>query len=145
MPTIRLAGPGDLETVLWLIGFLHDEPALPDPDRGRDAWAAMLAQAGRVILLAEEGGAVIGMADVITMPNLTRGGRPWVSVENVAVAPAHRRTGVGRALFAEIFARAAAGDAYKVQLMSGVERDPAHDFYEALGFERSAQAFKRYL
>ncbi|MGE5227892.1 MAG: hypothetical protein ACM3OO_13540 [Planctomycetaceae bacterium] len=32
-----------------------------------------------------------------------------------------------------------------VQLMTGVEHDPAHDVYGALGFERSAQAFKRYL
>ncbi len=48
-------------------------------------------------------------------------------------------------MFEEIFARAARAGAYKVQLMAGVEHDPAHDFYEALGFERSAQAFKRYL
>ncbi|MGZ4133498.1 MAG: N-acetyltransferase family protein [Actinomycetota bacterium] len=145
MLRVRPAGAEDLHAVLELLGELYADQDLPDAETARDAWRAMLAQGERAVLVAELDGTVVGTADTIVMPNLTRGARPWVSVEHVVVDASHRRRGVGRAMFDEIVARAARAGAYKVQLMAGVEHDPAHDFYEALGFERSAQAFKRYL
>jgi ribosomal protein S18 acetylase RimI-like enzyme len=145
VPQIRPAGPDDLDAVLAILDHLYDEPTRPDPAKARATWDEILSQPGRIILLAEVDGTLAGTADMIIVPNLTRAARPWVSVENVVVAPTHRRQGIGRALFAEISTRATNAGAYKIQLMSAANRDPAHDFYETLGFEKSAQAFKKYL
>jgi predicted GNAT superfamily acetyltransferase len=65
---------------------------------------------------------VVGTVDCTVLPNLTRRLRRFMLVENVVVAEAARRRGVGVALF-----------------------DAAHDFYQAQGFEPVARGFRRYL
>ena len=85
-----------------------------------------------------------GTVDVLTVTNLTHGGRPWAVVENVVVAGAHRRRGIGRALMHEAMGQARRAGCYKVQLTSGKHRADAHAFYRSLGFEAVAEGFKAY-
>ena len=62
----------------------------------------------------------------------------------VVAAPA-RRSGVGRALIRAAEAKARRHGCPRLDLSSGDWRSDAHAFYEALGFERSALAFRRRL
>ena len=57
-----------------------------------------------------------------------------VFVYVLAVAPAYRRQGIGRQLFAAIEAAAVEFDAEIVQLSVVPANDPARTFYEALGY-----------
>ncbi|MDU0305263.1 MULTISPECIES: hypothetical protein [unclassified Streptomyces] len=46
----------------------------------------MSTQRGRTVLVADADGIVAGTADCLVMPNLTRGGRAVLFVENLVVA-----------------------------------------------------------
>jgi ribosomal-protein-alanine N-acetyltransferase len=59
-----------------------------------------------------------------------------IHVLNVAVAPASRRGGIGRALVGEVIAYARAHQAAKVLLEVRASNGPALALYDALGFER---------
>jgi GNAT superfamily N-acetyltransferase len=138
--TVRAATRSDLSVVVELLGVLHDpSTALPDPI----AWERMLAQEGRVVLLAEVDGEPAGTADLSISPNITNGAKARAYVENVAVAAEHRRRGVGTALMHEIERRAREADRCKVTLMSADHRTDAHRFYEGSGYTRCAAGFKK--
>ncbi|MFD8568001.1 GNAT family N-acetyltransferase [Streptomyces sp. NPDC059639] len=59
-------------------------------------WAHICKQQGRTVLVAEADGVVVGTADCMVLPNLTRGGRAILFVENVVVASSVQRQGIGQ-------------------------------------------------
>ena len=101
----------------------------PWNDPRRD-FALALASGASAVLVAREGDALAG--SVMTGFD---GHRGWVYY--LAVAPGHRRQGLGRALMAAAEAWLRARGAPKIQLMVREEND-AIGFYEALGLERQA-------
>lgn len=143
--TIRPTAEQDLPELLGLYAELHpDDPAVPAADAAV-IWQQIAAQEGRTILVAERDGTVAGTADCTVLPNLTRGGRPFLLIENVVVAAACRRRGIGARLLAAAVDLAASAGCYKAQLMSRDSRAEAHAFYQSCGFAPAAQGFRRYL
>jgi ribosomal protein S18 acetylase RimI-like enzyme len=143
--TIRPAVEADLPALLGLYAQLHpDDPVLPAV-RAAQIWREIAGQPGRRVLLATMDEAVVGTMDCAVLPNLTRSGRPFMLVENVVVATAARRQGVGRRLLAAAVAGARAEGCYKVQLLSRSDRADAHAFYESCGFRSVAAGYRRYL
>ncbi|MEU0690868.1 GNAT family N-acetyltransferase [Streptomyces uncialis] len=142
--TVRSAVEMDLSVLLALYSELNpDDPPLPEASA--DAiWAAISRQQGRTILVAEAGGAVAGTADCIVMPNLTRGGRAILFVENVVVADSFQRRGVGRQLMEAAVRLGESAGCYKVQLLAADDAY-VHTFYEACGFKALAEGFRRYI
>ena len=143
--TTRLATEADLPALLALLRELHPDDPTPSAEAATAAWRAIEGRPGRAILLAETDGVVAGTVDCATLPNLTRGARSFMLVENVVVAADHRRSGVGAALMAAAFAAARREGCYKVQLLSRSGREAAHAFYESLGFRAVAQGYRVYL
>jgi GNAT superfamily N-acetyltransferase len=148
--TIRRAVDADLPVLLALYAELHPDDVPPPPEAAAKIWRQIEEQSGRSVLVAMLGGVgldeiVAGTADCTVLPNLTRGGRPFMLVENVVVAQVYRRLGVGRALLAAAVTDANGAGCYKVQLLSRDTRSAAHAFYEALGFRAVAQGYRRYL
>jgi GNAT superfamily N-acetyltransferase len=147
-PRIRPAELRDLPDLLALYRELAGgrPGSLPaDEATGRPILAEVLAQPGRLLFVAEHDGRLVGTADVLVTANLTHRGQPWAIVENVVVAAAHRRAGIGRELMIRAVEHAADAGCYKIQLLSRNDRTDAHRFYDALGFERSAAGYRRYL
>ncbi len=99
---------------------------------------------GGTVLVADADGAVAGTADCIVMPNLTRGGRAILFVENVVVAGSFQRRGVGRRLMEAAVRLGETAGCYKVQLLAA-DDEYVHSFYRACGFEALAQGFRRYV
>jgi ribosomal protein S18 acetylase RimI-like enzyme len=153
MPEVRPARAEDLDGLRALLAELHAEDAPWDEDAARGALAAILADPRRRLLLAfaEEdnggGGAprAAGTVDVVVVPNLTRGARPYAVIENVVVAARFRRRGIGRALMDAAVAHARESGCYKLQLISGGARGEAHRLYEAAGFSDAFHGYRRYL
>jgi ribosomal protein S18 acetylase RimI-like enzyme len=143
--TIRSASEVDVPALLALFEELHPDDPVPSAQAVASAWRAIEGQSGRAVLLAESDGAVVGTIDCTTLPNLTRGARSFMLVENVVVAAGHRRLGVGVALMEAAFALARQARCYKVQLLSRASREAAHAFYESLGFRTIAQGYRLYL
>ena len=140
--TVRPARAEDLGAVVSLLAQLHDPPTAVTDQR---IWREILDQPRRTVLIAEREGQIVGTADVLLEPTLTHGGSASVFVSNVVVDQAHRRSDVGRALFDHIESRARDERSYKIEFLSANQRSEAHRFYEALGFERAAEGFRKYL
>jgi GNAT superfamily N-acetyltransferase len=139
---IRDLAPADLEPLLTLYTQLHlGDPPLPH-ERGAALWQTILADPALIYLGGFSGGTLVSACCAAIVPNLTRGGRPYAVIENVITDAAWRRKGVGRAVLGALVERCFERDCYKVMLMSGNARGQAHEFYEAIGFDRNAkQAF----
>ncbi|GGS50169.1 GNAT family N-acetyltransferase [Streptomyces violaceus] len=142
--TVRSAAEADLAALLALYRELNPDDA-PLPEAAADAiWAAISGQQGRTVLLADADGTVAGTADCVVMPNLTRGGRAILFVENVVVAGGFQRRGVGRQLMEAAVRLGESAGCYKVQLLAADDAY-VHSFYEACGFKALAQGFRRYV
>jgi ribosomal protein S18 acetylase RimI-like enzyme len=92
-------------------------------------FALAVAGAGSAVLLVREGEALAGSVMVGF-----DGHRGWVYY--LAVAPAQRRGGIGRALMAAAETWLRERGAPKIQLMVREDNADALGFYEALGLER---------
>lgn len=141
----RPAVEADLPILLALYAELHPDDSPPAGPVAAEAWRAIAAQAGRTVLLAEWDETPVGTVDCTTLPNLTRGARPFMLVENMVVSAAHRRSGVGTALLDAAVGLAREAGCYKVQLLSRATRHAAHVFYESCGFRAVANGYRLYL
>ncbi|MFE9816822.1 GNAT family N-acetyltransferase [Streptomyces sp. NBC_00236] len=142
--TVRPAAENDLPALLALYGELNPDDAPLPPASAHDVWQRITRQRGRTVLVADAADTLAGTADCLVMPNLTRGGRAILFVENVVVAGTAQRRGVGRRLMDAAVHLAAAEGCYKVQLLAADDAY-VHTFYEACGFDAAAQGFRRYI
>jgi GNAT superfamily N-acetyltransferase len=141
---VRRAVRSDGPAVARLLAQLH--PAFPpDPRMTDQVVDAAVSDPHRTLLVATVDAEVVATGDVIVVPNMTHGGRPWAVVENVVVDEAWRHRGIGRALFDEIDALTRAAGCYMVQLLSLDHRHEAHAFYAAIGYAPIARGFRHYL
>jgi GNAT superfamily N-acetyltransferase len=139
---VRELEAGDLGALLALYGDLHENDQPASRERVEAVWETIAADTAQVYLGVFLGGELVAACNAAIIPNLTRGCRPYAVIENVVTAASHRRRGFGAAVLEEAVARCWARDCYKVMLMSASGREAAHEFYEAIGFDRhSKQAF----
>ena len=141
---IREATEGDIPRIVEL--FEHgsliegkEDPTDPAPYR---AALHEIAQGPGAVLLAEAGGEVIGVCQLIVFRHLQSRGGLCAEVESVHVHPEFRGRGVGGVLMRAAVQRARELGCYRVQLTSNNARPEAHRFYEALGFEPTHRGFK---
>jgi len=89
-----------------------------------------------------EAGRIAGMFELTILDGLSFGGRPRAQVESVHVDPGLRGRGIGRAMMRFAEARARECGCVLLQLTSNRERQGAHDFYKALGYQPSHVGYK---
>jgi GNAT superfamily N-acetyltransferase len=143
--TIRYAEERDLDALLELFGQLADQ-APDEPSASVRAALEVVTEAPFVhLLVAEEAGRMVGTVELIIVPNVTHGGRPWAQLENMVVDERIRGLGVGQALLGRCEALAQEHGCYKIQLQSANHRAGAHLFYEAFGFAASSKGFRLYI
>jgi ribosomal protein S18 acetylase RimI-like enzyme len=145
--SVRNAEPSDLGALLGLYRELAGERDSAQPSDAAisaPVLAQIIAERDRQLLVAETDRTVLGTADLLIVANLTHRATPWAIVENVVVAGAARRQGVGRQLMTHAVELARQGGCYKLQLLSRKERAGAHAFYRSLGFDAAAEGFRLY-
>ena len=86
------------------------------------------------LIVAEDGGTLLGSCYLNVIPNITRGGRPYAVIENVVTDSAHRNRGIGKSLLDHAVELSWARNCYKIMLMSGRKEDTVHAFYKKCGF-----------
>ncbi len=126
-------------------GSLTVKEDVADVAAYREALAEILATDGQTVLVAERGGEVVGMCQLITFRHIQERGGRCAEVESVHVDEAWRGRGIGSTLMGEAVRRARAEGCYRVQLTSNLARVEARQWYELLGFEASHAGFKLYL
>jgi GNAT superfamily N-acetyltransferase len=144
---VRRAVWGDLAGVVRLLAQLAltwtaSQASTAVGKHHEQVWKAMLADKRRVVLVAEGGGGVVGVADLVVVIGLLDGVVPHGVLDNLVVDAPRRGLGVGRALIAGV--RRAARDAgcCRVELLSSRELGRAYAFYRAVGFEAVAEGFR---
>lgn len=111
----------------------------------REALSEILSSSGQEVLVAESGGEVVGMCQLIVFRHVQHRGGRCAEIESVHVDQAWRRRGVGSTLMSEAVRRARDAGCYRVQLTSNAARVDAHRWYLRLGFDASHVGFKLYL
>ena len=136
--------PADLPALVAAYDWLLAPPGVRPPDwspavaTGR--LEATMADPRAAVLVADEN-TVVGFATVyLDIVSVRFGQRAWV--EDLAVAPYRRSSGIGKALLdaGKVWARDH-GAAW-LELQSGSARLDAHRFYEREGPDGSARSFK---
>jgi GNAT superfamily N-acetyltransferase len=144
---IRDADEADLGRIVELLalGPVPGGPASTEHAGDLGPYRAALRDIGRqggTVLVAEVGGDVVGVCQLIVFRHLQAHGGLCAEVESMHVHPDHRSGGVGAALVGSCVERARALDCYRIQLTSNVARPDAHRFYERAGFVPSHVGFK---
>ncbi|HJD23807.1 MAG TPA: GNAT family N-acetyltransferase [Firmicutes bacterium] len=107
---------------------------------------ALRAEGGAVVLGAFAQGRLLGSVTGYFCRDLYGACRPFLLVENMAVAPQSRRQGVGRALLGELERRAVEAGCSQMLLVTESDREEAHRFYESMGFGKGTHSgFKKTL
>jgi ribosomal protein S18 acetylase RimI-like enzyme len=89
------------------------------------------------LVVAEEGGAVVGCLQLCILPGLSSQGASRGLIEDVRIASLRRSRGIGEQLVQWAVAEARANGCKLVELLTHHSRVDAQRFYERLGFARS--------
>jgi ribosomal protein S18 acetylase RimI-like enzyme len=141
--TIREIRDEDLERVLEL--YRESEIGAQEsfsPEEARAHLAAFRRYPSYRVFVAEFKGEIAGTYELLIMDNLAKRGQRSAIVEDVAVTKQHRGRGIGRAMMRHAIELAKEAQCYKLTLSSNLNRDDAHAFYEALGFEKHGYSFR---
>ncbi len=148
MVTIRRAVEADIPHLLELyrqLSFRPDEYQKAPLADCRKILKRMKKVPGYELLVAEEGGEVLGTTVLAILPGFAHNTSSFAVVEYVVVHEMSRGRGIGRQLMEYVIKRAKEAGCYKIMLTSDLRRTQAHKFYESIGFEASAHGFRLYL
>jgi ribosomal protein S18 acetylase RimI-like enzyme len=140
--TIRRAGRGDVGAI---VGMLADDPLGSARERIEDplppcyfrAFEALERDPNIRLVVAEEGGAVVGCLQLCILPGLSSQGASRALIEDVRVATSCRSRGIGEQLVQWAVTEARARGCKLVELLTHHTRVDAQRFYKRLGFQSS--------
>lgn len=138
---MREATAGDFAALLRLLDQMDESMYAGRVHAGdsdiRALYDEILADPDQRLLLAEDGGRLVGSAHLMVLRHLGRGLSRSAVLEGVVVDPQHRRSGVGAGLMRAAASAAREAGCYKLTLTSNLARAGAHRFYSRLGWKRS--------
>ena len=142
---IRQARPGEGCNLTAAYEWLFAAPGIPPADWSPDVAAhrleATIADHRSTVLVADDNEKVVGFATVyLDIVSVRFGQRAWV--EDLAVAPERRSSGIGKALLDAAKTWARDHGAGWLGLESGAARVDAHRFYEREGPDSWSRSFK---
>ena len=140
--TIRRARRDDVGVI---VGMLADDPLGSARERIEDplppsyfrAFEAVERDPNIQLVVAEDGGAVVGCLQLCILPGLSSQGASRALIEDVRVATHCRSRGIGEQLVQWAVAEARARDCKLVELLTHNTRVDAQRFYKRLGFQPS--------
>ena len=142
---LRRATAADVGAIVGLIA--DDQLGATREDPGEltaylSAFAAIDADPAQLLVVLDDGGAVVGTMQVSFIPGLSRRGATRAQVEAVRVAASQRGRRLGEQMVRWAVAEAGRRGCALVQLTTDKSRTDAHRFYERLGFTASHEGFK---
>jgi ribosomal protein S18 acetylase RimI-like enzyme len=135
---LRRARSGDLASMADLLGELFgiETDFEARPERQIAGLRVLLKRRGCVVLVAEEGGEVVGMATMQTLVSTAEGG-PVGSVEDLVVCSHFRGRGIGSKLIAALEDIARGEGFLRLQLLADERNAPAASFYAERGWNKT--------
>jgi GNAT superfamily N-acetyltransferase len=142
---IRHASPADAPATVAAYDWLFAPPGVRPPDWSpaiaADRVEAAIADDRATVLVADDNEILVGFATVyLDIVSVRFGQRAWV--EDLAVAPQRRSSGIGKALLDAAKTWARNHGAAWLALESGAARLDAHRFYEREGPDGWSRSFR---
>jgi GNAT superfamily N-acetyltransferase len=144
----RMATEADLPTIVAMLAddeIAENRENAAVPDHYREAFGGMAKEVFNKMLLAEQGGKIVGSLQLVFIPGVSRNGTKRALIESVRVRSSLRGQNIGTALMKEAIRLAKENGCGLVQLDSDLRRPRAHLFYRRLGFVQSHAGFKKAL
>ena len=132
---VREAGWTDIEALLRLYLFLHEDSMPGDDARRRAVWEQIMGDPNHHVLVYELDGEIVAACSCVVIPNLTRALRPFALIENVVTHVAHRRRGYALRCLERAREIARNEGCYKIMLMTGAKDPGTLAFYRRAGFD----------
>jgi len=140
--TIRRARRDDVSLI---VAMLADDPLGSGRERIEDplppcyfrAFEAVEKDPNIQLVVAEQGGAVVGCLQLCILPGLSSQGASRALIEDVRVATHCRSRGIGEQLVQWAVAQARSRECKLVELLTHNTRVDAQRFYKRLGFQPS--------
>lgn len=140
MATIRAARLEDVPAITEIQNELHDTTAIAWTDErhtveGRTAWFRQKSSSGQPVLVADDGGAVVGFATYGDFRDTARWPGYRVTCElTIFVTESRWGSGIGRRLIEELCRLAAADGKHVIVAAIDGENEASIRFHERLGF-----------
>lgn len=131
---IREAEYEDLQAVLELYLFLHEESIPEDSEHLQSVWQQVLEDKNHHLIVCEEDGEIVSSCVCVIIPNLTRNVRPYAFVENVVTHGEYRGKGYATACLNYAKKLAEEAECYKMMLLTGSKNPKTLQFYENVGY-----------
>ena len=131
---IREVLPGDLNELLELYLFLHDEDIPEDNEHLRSTWNLITGDPNHHIIINVVDGRIVSSCVCVIIPNLTRGVRPYAFIENVVTHIDYRKRGLASECLDYAKQIALKENCYKMMLLTGSKRPSTLHFYEQAGY-----------
>ena len=134
---IREAKREDLDALLELYMFLHEDSIPEKNSHLEETWEQIIGDLNHHLIICEVEGKIISSCVCVIIPNLTRNVRPYAFVENVVTHADYR--GKGYATECLDFAKKIAEqeNCYKMMLLTGSKSPETLRFYEKAGYNSS--------
>src|SRR5215207_9055704 len=140
--TIRRARRNDVDAIVRMLaddalGGARERIEDPPPSSYSTAFETVDRDQNIQLVVAEEGGVVVGCLQLCILPGLSSQGASRALIEDVRVASIRRSQGIGEQLVQWAVAEARGKGCKLVELLTHHTRVDAQRFYERLGFARS--------
>ena len=113
--------------------FTIEQDFTPDREKQRRGLQLLIDSPGALVVVAEEGNEIAGMATLQLVVSTAEGGRAGL-IEDVVVGEFYRGRGVGHSLMDHLLSWAKKQGAMRVQLLADRDNQPALDFYRKEGW-----------
>ena len=134
---VREARKDDLDALLELYLFLHED-SIPEHDQHlRDTWNLIMKDENHHLIVNEVDGQIVSSCVCVIIPNLTRNVRPYAFVENVVTRQEYRGKGLATACLNYAKEIARKENCYKMMLLTGSKDPKTLRFYESAGYNSS--------
>ena len=131
---VREVVENDLQELLELYLFLHEE-SVPDIDEHlKDMWEQIIHDENHHIIVNEKDGIIVSSCVCVIIPNLTRNIRPYAFIENVVTHEKYRKQGLATECLAYAKEIAVKNNCYKMMLLTGSKSEGTLNFYKQAGY-----------
>ena len=134
---VREANTNDLNEILQLYLYLHEESIPDDTEHLRNTWKSIISDANHHFIVCEVNNKIVASCVCVIIPNLTRNVRPYAFVENVVTQGDYRKKGYATACLNYAKQIAQESNCYKMMLLTGSKEESTLNFYRNVGYNSS--------
>lgn len=131
---VREAAKEDLDALLNLYLFLHEESIPESSKQLENTWQTIMEDENHHIIVNEIEGKILSSCVCVIIPNLTRNIRPYAFIENVVTNKNYRGKGYATECLNYAKEIAIKNNCYKMMLLTGVKKESTLEFYKKAGY-----------